>query len=196
MAIPSNNKWAKNICDALNDFGIPYQNGQWSPDRIGNLEHLIQDVIQHESVFNKLDQRGLVNTGYCPYTGKPISVSSPSYSMFGRKIYFSPEGIQEKKKEEAKNYEEVFGEPMPQKRASGCYIASVIYGSETAPQVITLKNWRDQRLSSHLIGRTFIRTYYFLSPIIAKRLGKHPEVSRFIKQRLLDPLVARLRQSL
>lgn len=50
----------------------------------------------------------------------------------------------------------------------GCYIATAVYGSYEAPQVRTLRQFRDQRLQPTRVGRAFIRTYYQFSPTLAK----------------------------
>ena len=52
--------------------------------------------------------------------------------------------------------------------SSGCYVATMVYGSSNAPEVITLKKFRDQRLSKLLIGRGFIKLYYKTSPMFVQ----------------------------
>lgn len=54
-----------------------------------------------------------------------------------------------------------------EKKKSGCYIASKVYQSSSAPEVIVLRNYRDKVLSRNLLGEIFISTYYFVGPIIA-----------------------------
>ena len=52
--------------------------------------------------------------------------------------------------------------------SSGCYIATMAYGSATAPEVITLKKFRDQKLRNHFVGRGFISLYYKTSPMFVQ----------------------------
>jgi uncharacterized membrane protein YgcG len=48
--------------------------------------------------------------------------------------------------------------------SSGCYIATMVYGSYDAPQVMVLRKFRDEKLSRTAAGRSFIRWYYGWSP--------------------------------
>lgn len=54
------------------------------------------------------------------------------------------------------------------KSKSGCYIATEIYGNYDSSEVIVLRNYRDLILHNSALGRTFIRIYYKLSPLIVK----------------------------
>lgn len=47
---------------------------------------------------------------------------------------------------------------------SGCYIATMVYGSYDAPEVMVLRRFRDDTLSHSKAGRAFIRWYYSWSP--------------------------------
>jgi hypothetical protein len=47
---------------------------------------------------------------------------------------------------------------------SGCYIATMVYGSYDAPEVMVLRRFRDHTLSRSKAGRAFIRWYYSWSP--------------------------------
>jgi uncharacterized Zn finger protein (UPF0148 family) len=56
--------------------------------------------------------------------------------------------------------------------SGGCYIATCVYGSYDCPEVWTLRRFRDNTLGSTWYGRTFIRLYYAISPILVKWFGK------------------------
>ena len=73
----------------------------------------------------------------------------------------------------------------------GCYIATCVYGSYDCPQVWTLRRFRDDILSRTIFGRTFIRTYYRVSPTLVRWFGGTPWFRRFWRSRL-DGLVRRL----
>ncbi|MBQ2252887.1 MAG: hypothetical protein II328_02775, partial [Clostridia bacterium] len=79
----------------------------------------------------------------------------------------------------------------PTKKKSGCYIATAVYGSYDAPEVLTLRRFRDETLSKSIFGRCFIRVYYFLSPPIAEWLKGAKRLNGFVR-RLLDKWVDRL----
>lgn len=80
----------------------------------------------------------------------------------------------------------------PQQPAKeGCYIATAVYGSYDAPQVLTLRRFRDGTLRTTSLGRWFIRTYYRLSPPLARRLKRARRANALVRA-LLDRLVEQL----
>ena len=73
----------------------------------------------------------------------------------------------------------------------GCYIATCVYGSYDAPEVLTLRRFRDEILKKHRLGRAFIRCYYAISPHLVKCFGKSEWFHRFWRKRL-DGMLSRL----
>ena len=67
------------------------------------------------------------------------------------------------------------GDPKPPKKG-GCFIATAVYGSYNAPEVIILRKFRDNFLLNYFMGRIFITFYYKISPPIAYK------VKNFIKK--------------
>ncbi len=63
----------------------------------------------------------------------------------------------------------------------GCYIATMAYGDYGHPQVMTLRNFRDEILSASRLGRAFIRLYYATSPRLVAILKNHKQVNRSIR---------------
>ena len=83
----------------------------------------------------------------------------------------------------------------PQRRSPGkpgCYIATCVYGSYDAPEVLTLRRFRDEVLQRSVFGRAFIRCYYAVSPHLVKHFGQKKWFRNFWKNRL-DKMVERLR---
>lgn len=76
---------------------------------------------------------------------------------------------------------------------SGCYIATAVYGSYDAPEVLVLRRFRDEVLQKSLPGRAFIKTYYFLSPPIAEKLKNAGEINAIVR-RILDRWVEKLQK--
>lgn len=77
------------------------------------------------------------------------------------------------------------------KKKEGCYIATAVYGSYDAPEVRTLRRFRDETLKKSAAGRLFIRVYYRFSPPIAQRLKHATKVNRLVR-RMLDGFVGKL----
>lgn len=79
-----------------------------------------------------------------------------------------------------------------QRQSSGaCYIATAVYGSYGAPEVLILRRFRDESLAKSAVGRGFIRTYYRLSPALATRF-KHGSIPNRVGRRILDAMVRTL----
>ena len=75
----------------------------------------------------------------------------------------------------------------------GCYIATCVYGTYDCPQVWTLRRYRDNTLNETLVGRIFVRMYYFVSPILVKHFGSTVTFKK-IWGYVLDKFVCRLNE--
>ncbi|MEU1970530.1 CFI-box-CTERM domain-containing protein [Microbacterium sp. NPDC019599] len=71
-----------------------------------------------------------------------------------------------------------------QTSSGGCYVATAVYGSYDAPEVLVLRKFRDERLENTVLGRAFIATYYALSPTLARHLPRYRGVSGWVRRRL------------
>jgi len=71
-----------------------------------------------------------------------------------------------------------------EKRSSGCYIATMAYGSYEHPQVLILREYRDQKLSRSTLGRAFIKSYYAASPYFVVALKNHYRINHLIRSTL------------
>ena len=84
-----------------------------------------------------------------------------------------------------------YGKNSPHRKKSsngGCYIATAVYGSYDAPQVMSLHRFRDENLSKTMLGRLFIRVYYKLSPPIARWLTT-AKITNTLAKAVLDKIV-------
>ena len=69
-----------------------------------------------------------------------------------------------------------------------CFVASAVYGSVDAPQVVVLRRFRDNTLRRSWPGRTFIKVYYRMSPPVANALSRRPYLRQQVRS-ILDVLV-------
>lgn len=83
--------------------------------------------------------------------------------------------------------------PRPKNNSSGCYVATAVYGSYDCPQVWTLRRYRDYALAETWYGRSFIRTYYAISPTMVKWFGDKSWFQKMWKKRL-DHMVEELQK--
>jgi hypothetical protein len=69
-----------------------------------------------------------------------------------------------------------------------CFIATAVYGSYWAPEVLILRHFRDTYLLTNPAGRLFVDLYYRYSPALAFRVeGSAP--LRMVARACLAPLV-------
>jgi hypothetical protein len=67
---------------------------------------------------------------------------------------------------------------------NGCYIATMAYGDYDHPQVMILRQFRDEVLDKSTFGKWFIRTYYHYSPKLVEILKNQRIVNRIIRKAL------------
>ena len=65
---------------------------------------------------------------------------------------------------------------------SGCYIATMAYGDYDHPQVMILRQFRDEVLDKSGFGKWFIKTYYHYSPRLVERLKNQRNVNIIIRK--------------
>lgn len=75
-------------------------------------------------------------------------------------------------------------EPINANKNKQCFIATAVYGSPCSPEVEALRQWRDRSLSTTVLGRSFISSYYKYSPGIADNIKQRPLIKRVIKKAL------------
>jgi hypothetical protein len=74
---------------------------------------------------------------------------------------------------------------------TGCFIATAVYGDENVPEVLFLRQFRDEVLAQSRLGRAAVGVYYKLSPYGA-RWVKRSGWRRRMARRLLDLLILKL----
>ena len=95
------------------------------------------------------------------------------------------------RKEQKKDAKAASSRQKKPAKKEGCYIATAVYGSYDAPEVITLRRFRDETLRNTAFGRWFIRTYYRLSPPVAEKLKDAKHINALVRS-VLDKWVEKL----
>lgn len=81
------------------------------------------------------------------------------------------------------------GQPAAPQGKGGCFIATAAYDSAFAPEVVLLRQFRDDVLLTSALGRFLVQGYYAVSPHIAKPIARIPLLKTTVRKRLLDPIV-------
>jgi len=77
---------------------------------------------------------------------------------------------------------------------SGCFIATAVLGNPLHPDVLLLKNFRDDYLFKIFIGRFFIQIYYLLSPPIAKIISRSFFLRWLVRKYFINPITNKVRE--
>ncbi|HEV2192707.1 MAG TPA: CFI-box-CTERM domain-containing protein [Nitrosopumilaceae archaeon] len=77
------------------------------------------------------------------------------------------------------------GSPPPSQPKSGCLIATAAFGSELAPQVQFLREYRDNTIMTTVAGSSFLNAfntvYYSFSPTVADAERTHPLLQETVR---------------
>lgn len=79
--------------------------------------------------------------------------------------------------------------PIKPYSSSGCFIATVCYGTPNAAEVIILREFRDNLLSKLTVGKLFIKLYYHISPKLVPYIERNQKLKNFIKSYLIVPVI-------
>jgi hypothetical protein len=69
-------------------------------------------------------------------------------------------------------------------KSRACFIATAAYGDPDAPEVESLRRFRDNVLLKSRFGTAFVRFYYAVSPPLARVVARHPRLRTAIRRAL------------
>lgn len=70
-----------------------------------------------------------------------------------------------------------------------CFIATAVYGSPFADEVVILQEFRDNILTKSIPGALFVNGYYLFSPFIAQIITKSKILKEIVRMTIVSPLV-------
>jgi len=76
-----------------------------------------------------------------------------------------------------------------EQKSSGCFIATAVYGSPLAQEVVILRSFRDKVMAKSPLGKVFITGYYRFSPFYARLISQSETLKKLIRVTTIDPLV-------
>ena len=79
-------------------------------------------------------------------------------------------------------YSASFSSSSSTKSSGACYIATMAYGDYDHPQVILLRQFRDNTLEKSAFGKWFIKNYYYYSPQLVEKLKEKKTVNIIIRK--------------
>jgi tetratricopeptide (TPR) repeat protein len=68
--------------------------------------------------------------------------------------------------------------------SDSCFIATAAYSTATHPDLDTFRQFRDEKLLTHSVGKHLVSIYYQIGPSIAQYVKKHQHIKRFLREQL------------
>ena len=74
------------------------------------------------------------------------------------------------------------------KSGGTCFVASAAYDDPNHPDVVFLRHFRDTKLKTNILGRTFIAFYWKLGPVLANPVSRIP-ILQHTSRRTIEKIV-------
>lgn len=145
-----------------------------------NLAHLTGEIAKQWVYFqNAINERFNVYGAY---------MNETALTEYRGLLNQIKEGLPQEK------MDEISTNNMTNEQKSGCYIATAVYYSYDAPEVIVLRRFRDCYLRKYFLGRSFIKLYYFTSPTVAGWLKNTEHFNKAVRS-ILNEFVSYLQKA-
>lgn len=141
-----------------------------------------QDVIDLYSHIEQMSENGRIVDEPALHLGrayKALGNNKKAKSIFEAGLLFNP--ANDDIKAEMKNM------------GGGCFIATAAFGSEFAPEVLYLRQFRDSVILKHDSCRTIIDFYYFVSPSCAQFISRYLWLRSAVRKLIILPFIRALR---
>jgi hypothetical protein len=79
-----------------------------------------------------------------------------------------------------------------ERKKGQCLIATTCYGNYDAPEVLVLRQYRDDKLLKTLGGKVFVKFYYSVSPFFATLISESDLLKRTLRLYFLEPIVKQI----
>ncbi len=141
------------------------------------------EVVGDPPYFNRLP---ITFTDTVPFGIGKYNITATWGNLFDSDIFEIVEPVTEITESSKKNIEDII------KPKSGCLIATAAFGTELAPQVQLLREFRDNHVLSTSSGASFLQAfnawYYSFSPAVADAQRQNPVLQTIIRSSLY-PLI-------
>ena len=71
---------------------------------------------------------------------------------------------------------------------SSCFVVTATYGDVNHPIVVDFRAYRDKNLSTHYLGKVFVKIYYQIGPCFAKVIKSNKILKKVTREFLVEPL--------
>jgi len=118
----------------------------------------------------------------CPKCGHPITEKDINEYASGLEWRWK------EKERRNKEQEGQISKISQDKESQGCFIATAVFESPFASEVVILREFRDRVLNKFILGRLFVAVYYWLSLSVANSLEGN-KILKNMARKSLTPLV-------
>ena len=182
------NDYIDNAIKTHKEITIKYQkyDGTISTRRISSIEYSDEfgEGYIHAYCHLRSEERTFKISRILEVDGYKVNNSSPS--SYTSTTSYSPTPRYSPYSNGQKSYQS-------SNKSEGCYIATMAYGDYDHPQVVVLRNYRDQILAKSIGGRLFIHLYYSVSPKLVIILRGHNQLNNIIRK-LLDNCIDKIKR--
>lgn len=142
-------------------------------------------IKSHAHIVDTQLIRNATSKGFLPPIAKAMNDTFASFGISGRDMWKST--IEAGAGTNWALCNNCFKEVSDYANRSGCFIATAACLNRQAWEVITLSRFRDELLSKHHFGKSFINYYYRVSPGPAAYIARHKALRVVVRNLLIRP---------